>query len=200
MRTLVGVVLDRSGSMSTVLTDTIGGFNSFVETQRQDGADQIYVLTQFDTVYEVLQDGVDLDDVIVLDRSNYVPRGGTALLDAMGQTIHKMDALMDSDRTIKQALLVVLTDGDENSSREFTREQVFKLITERQDDGNGNWDFVFLGAGQDAIGEARSLGIANSAQYVSDGIGTQQAFKGITRSVSNYSAGGSAEITPDESE
>lgn len=192
MRTLVGVVLDRSGSMGKVLHDTIGGFNTFVENQRDAGNDQVYVVTQFDTVYEVIQDGVDLDDVITLNTGNYVPRGGTALLDAMGQTIHAMDAILTNDKSIEQVILVVLTDGDENSSTEFTRDQVFKLITERS---KKNWDFVFLGAGQDAIGEASKLGISNSVQYNSDSVGTTQAFNSISRSVSDYSGGGSSEIT-----
>lgn len=198
MRTLVGVVLDRSGSMSVVLQDTIGGFNSFVNTQREASADQVYVLTQFDTEYEVVQDGVELDDVIVLDSSNYVPRGGTALLDAMGQTIHRMDAIMDSDNTIDQALLVVLTDGDENSSKEFTRDQVFKLIEERE--AKTNWAFAFLGAGQDAIGQARDLGIGNSVQYAADGIGTKAAFNSISQSTRCYSDGGSARLSPIDNE
>ena len=192
MRTLVGVVLDRSGSMSSVLHDTIGGFNTFVENQRDAKNDQVYVVTQFDHEYEVIQDSVDLDDVITLNQKNYVPRGGTALLDAMGQTIHAMDAALAADKSIKQVILVVLTDGDENSSKEFTRDQVFKLITERS---KKNWDFTFLGAGQDAIGEASKLGIGNSLQYINNGVGTQQAFSSISRSVNNYSGGGSSKIT-----
>lgn len=198
MRTLVGVVLDRSGSMSSVLNDTIGGFNSFVETQRQEDADQVYVLTQFDTEYEVVQDGVELDDVIVLDMKNYVPRGATALLDAMGQTIHAMDAIMANDKTIKQALMVVLTDGGENASKEFTRDQVFQLIDERR--LQGNWDFNFLGANQDAIIVGSSFGIAgaNCMNYAANSKGTQQAFDSMTRSVTSYSAGESAEFVSNE--
>lgn len=198
MRTLVGVVLDRSGSMSSVLKDTIGGFNTFVETQRQEDADQVYVLTQFDHEYEVVQDGVELDDVVVLTNKNYVPRGSTALLDAIGQTIHSMDALMANDKTIQQALMVVLTDGGENASREFTRDQVFALIEERRK--QGNWDFTFLGANQDAIAVGGSFGIVakNCLNYAGDSVGTQQAFMNVTRSVSNYSAGGDAGFTTDD--
>ena len=193
MRTLVGVVLDRSGSMSSVLKDTIGGFNTFVETQRQEGADQIYVFTQFDTEYEVIQDGVELDDVIVLDRKNYVPRGGTALLDAMGQTIHRMDAVLANDKSIEQAIMVVLTDGDENSSKEFSNAQINKLIDERS---AGVWDFVFLGAGQDAIAQATSLGISlhNTLSFSGDSVGTQRALRKMSASVTNYSAGESAAV------
>ena len=199
MRTAVGVVLDRSGSMSSVLNDTIGGFNTYVETQREADQDQVYVVTQFDTQYEVMQDGVELDDVITLSKKNYVPRGGTALLDAMGQTIHRLDALMANDKTIQQAILVTLTDGDENSSREFTREQVFALIKEREE--QGNWEFAFVGAGQDAIGQARELGITNSMQYCADGAGTQRAFRAMSVSTANYSKGLSADLNAgDDSE
>ena len=198
MRTLIGVVLDRSGSMSTVLQDTIGGFNTFVENQRDEDNDQIYVITQFDNEYEVLQDGVDLDDVIVLSTKNYIPRGGTALLDAMGRTIHAMDSVMANDRTIEQALMLVLTDGGENASTEFTREQVFSLIEERRK--QGNWDFNFLGANQDAITTGGGLGIvaANCMNYSADAGGTQKAFEGITHSVSNYSGGQGSAFTPED--
>ena len=196
MRTLVGVVLDRSGSMASVLKDTIGGFNSFIEQQRDGSQDQVYVVTQFDNEYEVLQDGVELDDVLTLSERNYIPRGSTALLDAMGQTIARMDAVMANDLTIEQSVLVVLTDGDENSSQEFTRDVVFKLIEDRR--AGGKWDFVFLGAGQDAISQARSMGIANAAQYNATGPGTVQAMNAISRSVTNYSLGGSAEVDLDD--
>ena len=192
MRTLVGVVLDRSGSMSTILADTIGGFNSFIDDQRRKNQDQVYVVTQFDTEYEVRQDGVELDDVETLTRKNFVPRGGTALLDAMGQTIASMDAQLANDKTIQQALLVVITDGEENSSKEFTREQVFDLISQREK--QGNWEFAFLGAGQDAIGQARSLGINNSQQYAANGLGAKMAFNNISRSTECYSSGGTANL------
>lgn len=199
MRTLVGVVLDRSGSMSTVLKDTIGGFNSFVEVQRSENHDQVYVITQFDSEYEVIQNGVDLDDVIVLNTKNFVPRGATALLDAMGRTIHAMDSVMANDKTIKQALMLILTDGGENASREFTRDQVFSLIEERRK--LGNWDFNFLGANQDAIAIGGTLCIqpANCMQYAATPDGTTLAFDNITRSVSNYSVGeSSAFVVPEE--
>jgi Mg-chelatase subunit ChlD len=178
--------------MSSVRDDTIGGFNTFIEEQRKGTNDQVYVITQFDNEYDVMQDGVELDDVITLSIQNYVPRGSTALLDAMGRTISAMDSILDGDRTIDKALLVVLTDGHENASREFTRDQVFKLIEERSEK---NWDFSFLGAGQDAIGQASSLGIRNSIQYSNTGVGTTQAFNSISRSVSNYSNGGSADLS-----
>ena len=197
MRTLVGVVLDRSGSMSSILNDTIGGFNSFVEDQREKNMDQVYVITQFDTEYEVRQDSVELDDVEVLSKKNFVPRGGTALLDAMGQTIATMDAAMANDKSIQQALLVVLTDGEENSSKEFTRDQVFALISERE---KTNWEFAFLGAGQDAIGQGHKLGIVNSMQFANNGLGAQSAFNNISRSTECYSAGGSSALTPDTDE
>lgn len=190
-RTLVGVVLDRSGSMMGVKADTIGGFNSFIAEQKDSNQNQVFVITQFDTQYEVLQDGAELKEVKNLDESNYIPRGATALLDAMGQTISKMDSILDGDPTIKQSILVVLTDGDENSSREFTRDQIFNLIKEREEK---SWSFTFLGAGQDAIKQASNMGINNAAQYSGDSLGTTQAFNNISRSVSTYSCGGSAKL------
>lgn len=195
MRTLVGTVLDRSGSMGSVKVETIDGFNNFIEDQRNADADQVHLVTQFDSEYEVLQDGVELDDVMTLNEQNYVPRGGTQLLDAMGQTIMKMDSIMAGDRTITQSILVVLTDGQEYGSQEFTRESVFKLIENRK--ALGNWDFIFLGAGQDAIKQAQGFGIANSAQYNATGQGTTQAIQTLSRSVTNYSMGGDAKVNLD---
>lgn len=197
MRTLVGTVLDRSGSMGSVKVETIDGFNNFIEDQRKADADQVHLVTQFDSEYEVLQDGVELDDVMTLNEQNYVPRGGTQLLDAMGQTIMKMDSILAGDRTITQSILVVLTDGQEYGSMEFTRDAVFKLIENRK--ALGNWDFVFLGAGQDAIEQAQSFGIGNSAQYNATGQGTAQALSAVSRSVTSYSMGGNAKVNLDAS-
>lgn len=194
MRTLVGVVLDRSGSMATVLESTIEGFNSFVEEQREAGHDQLYVIAQFDNEYEVLQDGVELDDVLVLDKGNFVPRGGTALLDAMGRTICALDAVLADDIDIDQVIMVILTDGGENSSEEFTRDQVFDLIKEREE--SGTWAFNFVGANQDAIAIGGNLGIraASCMNYNATDKGTLEAFKGMSNSIRNYSDGGSADL------
>tara|TARA_R110002094_G_scaffold114442_1_gene110257 strand:+ start:140 stop:706 length:567 start_codon:yes stop_codon:yes gene_type:complete len=183
--------------MGSVKVETIGGFNDFIEDQRKADADQVHLVTQFDNKYEILQDGVELDDVMTLNEQNYVPRGGTQLLDAMGQTIMKMDSILAGDRTIAQSILVVLTDGQEYGSKEFTREAIFKLIENRK--ALGNWDFVFLGAGQDAIEQAQGFGIANSAQYSATGQGTTQAMNAVSRSITSYSMGGEAKVNLNKS-
>ncbi len=195
MRTLVGVVLDRSGSMSQVLESTIEGFNSFVEEQREAGNDQVYVVAQFDSEYEVLQDGVELDDVLVLDKGNFVPRGMTHLLDAIGRTICALDAVLADDIDIDQVIMVILTDGGENGSEEFTRNQVFDLIKEREE--SGTWAFNFVGANQDAIAVGSSLGIraANCMNYNADNDGTLEAFRGMSNAIRSYSDGGSADLS-----
>jgi len=194
MRTLVGVVLDRSGSMLPVADDTIGGFNSFIETQRAGDFDQVYVVTQFDHEYNVMQENVPLADVVALSRENYIPRGSTALLDALGRTISTLDAILTADESINQALLVVITDGAENASKEFTRKQVFELISTRED--SGNWAFNFLAANQDAIATGAQLGLraASCMNYASTPEGTKKAFTRVTRSASLYSGGGSADL------
>lgn len=193
-KTLVGMVLDRSGSMASIAEDTIGGFNSFIEAQRATGNKQVYVVAQFDDEYEVLHDGADLDDVMTLTKRTFVPRGSTALLDAMGRTISALDALVAADQDIERVIMVVLTDGGENASKEFTRDAVFELITKRRE--SGKWEFNFVGANQDAIAVGGSLGIqaANCMNYGANPVGTQQAFRSVTRSVSLYSGGGSAAI------
>lgn len=203
MKTLVGVVLDRSGSMATIADDTIGGFNSFLEEQRRAGLEQLYVVAQFDNEYEVLQDGVELDDVELLSRRTFVPRGGTALLDAIGRTMSALDALVARDPDIERVIMVILTDGGENASTEFTRDVVFDLIKTRRE--SGKWEFNFLGANQDAITVGGGLGIqaANCMNYAANAGGTQQAFHAVTHSVSLYSTGGSANLnspTPEETD
>lgn len=161
--TVIVVVLDRSGSMASLVDDTIGGFNTFLDEQkRADGLARL-TLTQFDHEYEVVYEGEDLSRVPPLDRSSYVPRGQTALLDAIGRTISvvgaRIAARSDSERPWK-VVFVILTDGHENASREFRRAQILEMIRAREK--NEGWEFVFLGANQDAITEAGAIGIAPS--------------------------------------
>lgn len=198
MRTLIGVVLDRSGSMSSKLDDTIGGFNSFVEDQRAAGHDQVYIVAQFDNEYEVLQDGVELDDVMVLTKKNFVPRGSTALLDAMGRTIHALDAVLENDNTIDQVQMITLTDGKENASGEFDRDRVFKLIEEREK--KGFWAFNFIGANQDSIAAGASIGIkaANCLNYADSADGMTRAFQATSRVVRSYCAGKGNDFTSED--
>ncbi len=183
----VSVVLDRSGSMGDIKNDIIGGVNEFVQKQKEDPGFMTFSLAQFDNEYEVVHHFVDLVNVPELTDETYEPRGSTALLDAIGRTIsstgqHLLE-LSENERPSK-VLFVIVTDGEENASREFLRSKIFEMITHQQKEYN--WEFVFIGANQDAIAEGGSLGInsTSSANFCSTGVGTQALFIGVSKQAS----------------
>ena len=172
----ITMVLDRSGSMEGVREETIRSFNRFLSDQREEPGEAVLTLVQFDDEYEVVYDAAPLVDVPDLTAQRYVPRSSTALLDAMGQTIKRTDARLGDRRSQHAAtkvLFVVITDGLENASREYDQRLVFDLIRERQRRG---WQFVFLGANQDAIATASQYGIdRGGAMNVEGGTGGMRA-------------------------
>ena len=188
----ISVVLDRSGSMEMVKSDTIGGFNAFVESQKKADGDATLTLAQFDNVYDVIHEAVDIQSVPELTDTTFVPRGMTALLDAIGRTINstgaRLKAMDEADRPGK-VIFVILTDGAENASREFTRGMVNEMIKTQTE--QYNWDFVFLGANQDAIATGASLGISrgNSIRYSANAEGTQAVFGSVAESMCSYRSG-----------
>ena len=178
MKTYINVILDKSGSMQSVLTDTIGGFNTWLEAQKKAEGKQSLVLTLFDTAIET-REYADLGKAPSLTPSTYVPGGMTALLDAIGKTINKVEA------KAKKVLVVILTDGFENSSREYTRSAIKELIKAKEEAG---WTFAYLGASQEGFDEAGQLGINLRSSYVGSGLGTQAAFANLSGSTMAYSA------------
>jgi len=176
-RTDITVVLDRSGSMASIAEKTVEGFDAFLEKQKTVPGDCRLTLVQFDTEYEVVYYDKPIHKV---RRLRLVPRGGTALLDAMGRTIgNKADSLQRQaeNRRPRRIMLVTITDGQENSSREFTCEQVFALT--RQYTQEHDWQFVYLGANQDAIQVAGRMGIhaASAMTYQAGQRGTSNAWE-----------------------
>ena len=161
-------LLDRSGSMESCRQDTIDGFNAFIESQRQSGGTMTLCL--FDDKFETVYEKTPIEDVPELTEDTFVPRGGTALLDAMGQVL-KMDLSDD-------AVIIILTDGDENSSRTYTSAHVKDLVNLKP------WKFVYLGANQDAVLAARNMGINTSLDY--DVNRTPELFRALSQTVSNY--------------
>jgi hypothetical protein len=158
---LVNVILDKSGSMSTKVQDVIGGFNLYLdELAKEQAVDYGFSLTLFDTVVEMKYKGVPLASVAKLDGSSYRPSGNTALFDAVGNTVQTV-----STDGFDKIITVIMTDGEENSSREWTLQAVRELIKSKED--AGNWTFVFLGANLDAFEQGTSLGVpmANAVRY-----------------------------------
>jgi uncharacterized protein YegL len=158
-------LLDRSGSMSGLESDTIGGFNAFVKKQSQQEGETLVTAVLFDDQYEVLWNGSNARDVKLTEREYYV-RGCTALLDAVGQTIldvgHRLSKTNEAQKPSK-VIFVITTDGMENASREFTYGKVKELIKHQQE--KYNWEFIFMGANIDVVREADSLGIETDNAY-----------------------------------
>jgi hypothetical protein len=172
--THISIVLDRSGSMGSVKADTIGGFNAFLVQQKSAPGEATLTLAQFDNEYDLLADFAPIGSVQPLTDQTYVPRGSTALLDAIGRTINqtgkRLAALLDAERPA-HVIVVIMTDGEENSSNAFSRSQIFSMISHQRE--AYAWEFVFIGANQDAIGTGASLGIAggNSIAYAATSAG-----------------------------
>lgn len=154
------VVLDRSGSMHVCQSDAEGGLNRFVQDQKQQPGEAVFTLVQFDTEYEFVHRAVPIQKV---PHCALVPRGNTALLDAVGRAIvetgERLAKVSEAERP-GLVVLVIITDGQENSSREFSKKKVQEMIAHQQD--VYKWQFIYLGANQDAFAEAGDLGIKGS--------------------------------------
>ena len=180
------IVLDRSGSMEMVRDDTIGGFNAFIEDQKKAVGEAKITLVQFDDQYLVVYGGQPIQDVPKLTLETFVPRGMTALLDAVGKTINIVgDRLANTteDQRPSLVLFVIITDGHENASKEFKLSQIKDKIKHQTE--KYNWEFVFLGADQDAF-QAGAMGVSagNTFNYSSDAtIGTYAAFSATVSDV-----------------
>lgn len=173
-------ILDRSGSMSGLEKDTIGGFNSLIKKQRKESGEAIVSTVLFDDTCEVIHDRVPMDKVQTMNEDTYFVRGCTALLDAVGGAIHHIGNIhkyaCDEDRPEK-TLFIITTDGMENSSRRYTYKKVKKMV-ERQKKRYG-WEFLFLGANMDAIEAAGHIGIhaERAVTYQCDEVGTALNFE-----------------------
>lgn len=152
-------VIDKSGSMSRLTNDTIEGFNGFVESQKDDTKTTLTTVL-FDTSWKILHDGIDVYEVSSMTSKDYIAGGGTAMLDAIGEIINRVQDRHDELGAEKpdNVLFVITTDGEENSSRKFTKAQIEKMI-KHQTNGHG-WEFMFLGANMDAVKEAQDIGIS----------------------------------------
>ena len=159
--THISVILDRTGSMDSIRDDTIGGFNAFLADQRAVQAPTTFTLVQFDSEapFEVLHAFAPIAAVQPLTRDTYVPRGRTPLYDAIGRGITSLDerlaALAPADRPVR-IVFVIVTDGQENASSDFTIREVRRLIDDRRRDG---WQFVFLSADEAAIKDGADIAI-----------------------------------------
>lgn len=181
-------ILDRSGSMSGLESDTIGGFNGLIKQQKQIEGN-VYVTTiLFDDSYEILHDRLPLEEVPKLTEKQYYTRGTTALLDAIGKTIQNLTKTHRSFGKEKpdDVLMVITTDGQENASRKYDADVIKTLVQTYQDEVG--WTFLFLGANIDAIKSADSIGILRdrTVNYHADELGVQTNFKNLNQAVHEF--------------
>ena len=180
-------ILDRSGSMSGLEADTIGGFNSMIEKQRKADGEALVSTVLFDNMSEVIHDRVDIRDIKSMTDRDYTARGCTALLDAIGGAIHHIGNVHKYARkedVPEHTLFVITTDGMENASRRYDIEKIKKMM-ERQKEKYGG-EFLFLGANIDAVETAKHFGIGadRAVNYHSDHKGTQLNYEVLSEAVS----------------
>lgn len=190
MKTMICLILDRSGSMEGRQNDVIGGVNSFIDEQKKLPDPATIAFVRFDTGdIERFRPMQALAECKHLELGDFQPRGGTPLLDAVGQTVAALDEDWKKEQP-ERCIVVVVTDGEENSSREYTKEKLKAMIQARQD--SGKWAFIYLGANVDAFHEASSMGFsgANTAGYKSTAMGTAAAYHTVSGSVAMMRATG----------
>ncbi|MBP2642001.1 MAG: hypothetical protein H6Q66_2952 [Firmicutes bacterium] len=180
-------ILDRSGSMSGLESDTIGGYNAILEKQKKEPGEAVITTALFDDSYELLHDRINLRGIAPITDKEYYVRGSTALLDAVGKTINKIGNAQKhtaEEERAEHVLFVITTDGMENASREFNYEKVRRMI-EHQKNKYG-WEFLFLGANIDAVAAAESFGINRdrATNYNADSEGTLLNYEVISETVS----------------
>ena len=185
------IILDRSGSMGSVKKGVIDGLNDLITKQKDVEEECRLTLVQFDgeAPYEVLRSNELIKQVSLVNHDEYQPRGNTPLYDAVGKGINevgkKLASLLEVDKPDK-VVFVIVTDGYENASREFKQAQVFDMIKHQREEYN--WEFVFIGANQDALASGKGISIpsSHSINYVSTPEGTQSMFGSLDRKLRSY--------------
>jgi uncharacterized protein YegL len=184
-------ILDRSGSMSGLESDTIGGYNAMLSKQQEENGEAIVTTVLFDDEYQLLHDRFNINWIKPITHKEYYVGGSTALLDAMGKSIQKIINVQKNtsdDQKADKVLFVITTDGMENASHEYSYSRIKKMV-EYQKEKYG-WEFIFLGANIDAVLTAERFGITRdrAANYHSDGEGTRLNFDAVSNVVSDLRA------------
>jgi len=197
--TLLVLVVDRSGSMESIRTDMEGGIATLLSEQAKEPGPCLVTLAQFDDNYELLAQGVPVAE---LEPYRLIPRGSTALLDAIGRTISDVRARVEDlepNRRPGHIVFAVITDGMENASKEWSRLQVIDSVKARINEG---WSFSFLGANQDAIQEGAGFGVGAEASltYDASAAGTRAAMSGLSASIGRVRRGEAAKVEYTEEE
>ena len=178
-------ILDRSGSMHGLEGDTIGGFNSLIEKQRKENGECFVTTVLFDNEIKTLHDRVELKEIKDMTEEDYCVGGCTALIDAIGTSIEKIDGIhryIRAEDVPEHTMFVIITDGMENVSRRFSSREVKKMIEKHKKSG---WEFLFIGANIDSVETARHFGISEdrAVNYHADKQGTAVAYECVSRAV-----------------
>lgn len=185
-------ILDKSGSMAGLESDTIGGFNSMLKKQKKAEGEAFVTTALFNHHYELLHDRINVKGISPMTEEDYEVGGTTALLDAIGMSIQKIVNVQkhtSEDERAEKVLFVITTDGMENSSREYTPDKIKKMISHQKE--KYGWDFIFLGANIDAISTAAKFGIDEdfAVDYHADNIGTQLNYESVSEAVVKLRSG-----------
>lgn len=200
MKTEIIAIIDRSGSMQNIAADAIGGFNTFLADQKTVPGEARMTLALFDDKFEYVYAGAPLASAEPLTDKTFVPRGGTALLDAIGRTLNEQDSRIKGDNWAEKVIVCILTDGGENQSREYKHDQIQTMVKHAEQHG---WSFVFLAANQDAFAAGASYGIsaAHTMSFAANKGGTQSAYASMsatTRRALGALCGATRRLSPDE--
>lgn len=181
-------ILDRSGSMAGLETETINGFNSMIDRLKDEERETRVTTILFDNEYEVLHDGIDIFDVKTLSAEEYYVRGMTALLDAVGQSIQNMIRIkkrIDPKKKKEKVIVVITTDGYENASKIYSVDEIKGMIEHQQ--SKYGWEFMFLGANIDSVSEGKKMGIPmdRSSNFRYDEKGVVSSYLAMSRFISS---------------
>jgi len=192
--THIVLLLDRSGSMSSIKKDMDGGIKTFLAEQKLESGDCTITAAQFDTDYEILHNMKPIADV---DKIEIKPRGGTALIDSMVRLINEVGndlSSLDEEAQPERVLFVTITDGEENCSREFTNKDLSELIAQQEKDFS--WNFTYIGANQDAFQSASKFGgrMDNSLNYEASSRGVDKMFSKLSSATSRYRSASSESV------
>lgn len=192
MKTEIVFVLDRSGSMSGLEEDTIGGFNSMLKKQKSETGEANVTTILFDDKYQILHDHLNIKGIKPITKDEYYVGGSTALLDAMGRTINKIINIIKNTSENERAdkvIFIVITDGMENSSHEYNGQMIRKMV--QYEEKAYGWEFIFLGANIDAFATAQSFGFRKEhiSNYCPDGAGTVLNYEVLSNAIGQVRCG-----------
>lgn len=182
-------ILDESGSMRSLRKDTVEGYNSFIDSQKEQEGEAKVTTILFNGESRILHDRIDVKEVPEMKKRDYSPRGSTSLLDALGSAIDRTGKILSDtpeEERPSKVIFMIVTDGEENTSTEYTYQDVKDRVTHQQD--KYSWSFIFVGANIDSYSEGMKLGFYenNISNYTANQIGTESLYKSISNAVCDY--------------